>query len=44
MEDPKANGSARHMDSAPTKQDGMGYHASPEVRRKEKLSDFDLME
>ena len=44
MEDPKASGSARQIDSAPIDQDGMGYHAPLEVSRSEKLSYFAPME
>ena len=44
MEDPKASGSIRHIDLAPIKQDGMGYHAPPKVSGGEKLSIFYLME
>ena len=33
MEDPEESGSIRHIDSAPIEQDGMGYHAPPEVSR-----------
>ena len=44
MEDPGASGSSRQIDSAPTEQDDMGYHAPSKVSESEKLSDFDLVE
>ena len=44
MEDPEASGSTRQIDSAPIKQDGIGYHAPLEVSGSEKLSNFDPME
>ena len=44
MEYPKASRSIRHIDSASTKQDGMGYHSPPKLRRSEKLSYFDPRE
>ena len=40
MEDPEASGRSRHINSIPTEQDGMGYHAPPEVSVSEKLSVF----
>ena len=33
------SGSIRQINSAPTMQDDMGYHATPEVSGSEKLSD-----
>ena len=44
MEYPEKSGSTRHIDSAPTKQDDMGYHAAPKVSGSKKLSDFSHME
>ena len=44
MENPEASGSARKIDSTPTEQDSMEYHAPPNISGSEKLSDFDPME
>ena len=44
MEDPEASGSERQIDSTPTEQGGMRYHALPKVSKSEKLPDFDRME
>ena len=44
MKDPKASGSIRQINLAPIKQDGMGYHAPPEVSEGERLSIFYPME
>ena len=40
MEDPEASGSAREVDSTPSYQDGMGYHAPLEVSESERLVVF----